>query len=165
MINTWEIALNGYKAPIASEFAGGIKEAASAEVGKSKKYTKRKTEFWAKGGPRPNCRQVVVKAFVEEKLSAKEIVEKYGFTYNYVRIVLVEFGLVEEGIRHGKKAVVIIYESGKVVEYDSVGTAQCIFGLKTSAFRRHLQKKGNVNFKHGMKAMFKQDYEELKGGK
>jgi hypothetical protein len=145
------------------EVAGCVKEKADFEVGKSRRYTKKKTEYWSKGGARLNCRSIVINAFTDEKLSAHGIVEKYGFTYNYVRAVLVDNGLVEAGVRYGKKAVVIIYESGKVIECESYGQAMEKFGLADSAFRRHLKKKGETRFRNGMIAMFKTDYDKLGG--
>jgi hypothetical protein len=164
MTNSWGILLNGYQSQFVREVAGVVKKETNFEVGKSRNYTKRKTEYWSKGGARFNCKPIVVKAFSEEKLDAHGIVEKYGFTYNYVRSVLVEFGLVEAGNRNGMKPCVIIYESGKVMEYESFETAMCVFGLKASAFRRHLKKKGDVAFRNGMIAMFKKDYEVLRLG-
>jgi hypothetical protein len=161
MINPWEVMLDGYKAPIVRKVAGDIQKKADIEVGKSRRYNKKKLEYWAKGGARFNCTDIVAKAFTDEKLSAAEIVEKYGFTYNYVRRVLVDRELVEAGTRHGKKPVVIIHESGKIKHYDSVDQAMHVFGLKHSSFTRHLQKKGNVDYRNGMKAMYKSDYDAL----
>jgi hypothetical protein len=161
-INPWEVMLDGYKAPIVRKIAGDIKEKADIEVGKSGRYTKKKLEYWMKGGHRINCKDMVAKAFTDEKLNAHEIVEKYGFTYNYVRKVLVEFELVEAGVRYGIKPVVIIHESGKIKHYGSVEQARDKFGLRPSAFTRHLQKKGKVSFKkHGMIAMYKADYDAM----
>jgi hypothetical protein len=166
MINTWGVLLDGYQSQFVREVAGGIETQAGAEVGKSKKYTKRKFEFWIKGGGKSiNCQSIVVKAFTDENLSAKEICNKYGFTYNYVRAVLVEHGLVEAGIRYGSKRVVIIDERGNVKEYESAVLAMEKFGLSDSAFRKHLYKKGNVAAKNGKIAMFKKDYEAMKAAK
>jgi hypothetical protein len=165
MINTWEIALDGYKSPIVRKIAGDIEEKADKPIGESKRYTKKKLEFWSKGGGnRLNCRQIVVNAFVGEKLSAKEICQKYGFTYNYVRAVLVDNGLVKAGTKNGKKAVVIIDSNGRVKEYESAILAMEDFGLVPSAFRKHLYKKGNVAARNGKVAMFKKDYLELGRG-
>jgi hypothetical protein len=163
MTNSWGVLLDGYQSQFVREVAGGIKEKAAFEVGKSRRYTKKKTDYWTKGGARLNCRSIVINAFKDEKLSAHQIVEKYGFTYNYVRAVLVDNGLVEAGTRHGMKPCVIIYESGEVAEYGSCETARAVFGLGLSAFRRHLLKKGNVKFRNGMIAMFKKDYDEVGG--
>ena len=165
MINTWGVLLDGYQSQFIREVAGSETKA-GAEVGKSKKYTKRKLEFWSKGGGnRINCRPIVVKAFKDENLSAKEICNKYGFTYNYVRAVLVEHGLVEAGIRYGSKRVVIIDDRGNVKEYESAVHAMERFGLSESAFRKHLYKRGKVAAKNGKIAMFKKDYEAMKSVK
>ena len=163
MTNTWGVLLNGYQSQFIREVAGSVKEKADYEVGKSRRYTKKKLEYWSKERIGPG-RQTVLKAFQEEKLDVYQITEKYGISHCYVRAVLTSHGLIEQQPRFNRKAVVIIHESGRVKHYDSVELAMNKFGLAQSAFRKHLRKKGNVKFRNGMIAMFKTDYEELGRG-
>jgi hypothetical protein len=155
-MNTWEILLDGYKAPFVRELAVNIEKTANSdvsEIGTRKEYATRTQKYGA-------AKEIVVNAF-GRGLSEKQIAERYGLSARHIRHILVNTGLVESREKRVRRPVIIIHESGEIEECARVRDARIHMGMNGNAFRNHIRRKSK-DFVRGKKAVYKDEYEAMK---
>ena len=130
MINTWGVLLDGYQSKFVREVAGGIKEKAYFEVGKSKRYTKKnggsyihkchdepvtrkeyekKSSFWA--NLRVGSKHKLIVDLFQSGRTIEKITIEADVERRYVREILIRRGLIEKQIKNNKKSVIVHKET------------------------------------------------------